>query len=76
MSKKDIPKKTVAVLLIVAIAFSIIGTWVIMSKGPNLIDFVQPTNTAKISLSIEGENPEPISGEGKISMVIEPNKGG
>jgi len=80
MSKQDIPKKTVAVLLIVAITFSIIGTWVIMSKGPAIIDLAQrPGNTARISLKIEGEGTaatESQSSEGKISLIIEPQKGG
>ena len=77
MSKKDISKKTVAVLLIVAVAFSIICTWAIMSKAQDIINIPQEKgSSAKISLTIEDNAPPKIpSGEGKISLIIAP-KGG
>lgn len=80
--KKDISKKTVAVLLIIAIAFSITGTWIVMSKGSAIIDLrdlqEEGRNTARISLTIEDKNnapPElPQEGESRISLVIAPRK--
>jgi hypothetical protein len=73
---KDVSKKTVALLLIIAIAVSAIGTWVMMSKAPEIIDLTpksQGGSTAQISLNIE-DTAIP-SGESQISLTILPNGG-
>lgn len=65
MPKKDISKKTVAILLIIAIAFSVIGTWIVMTRSPDI------TSTAQQQTGFIVENQES-SPESKISLVILP----
>ena len=73
----DISKKTVAAFLVVAIAFSVMGTWVVMSKSPTVVDVSQtglkgsPTAASQVKLTI-GE-PAPVSGQGQVSLIILPN---
>ena len=60
---KDISKKTVAVLLLLAIALSITGTWIALDSGrANQGTYLQ-SGTAKVSLELNGPPNPPASVE-------------
>ena len=54
----DISKKTLAVLLVFAIAISFIGTWVVMSQSPDVVNvgvkknLNHPVDTGRINLNV------------------------
>ena len=58
---EDISKKTLAVLLVVAIAISFLGTWVALSQSPDVVNLGggsgqnivnHPVDTGKVKLAI------------------------
>lgn len=66
---KDISKKTVAVLLLLAIALSITGTWIALDSGSDHGTFLQ-SGTAKISLELNGPPKAPATAEGSAGVGL------
>ncbi|HDQ60105.1 MAG TPA: hypothetical protein ENN30_02830 [Candidatus Woesearchaeota archaeon] len=70
----DISKKTLAVLLIIAIVFSAVATWKALSS-PTTVIFDKGNDKASthVSFGIEGETavPAPVEKKGQVTFKIE-----
>jgi len=70
----DISKKTVAILLVIAIVLSAIATWKMLDKGI-IVKGTNPEGTAQVSIGIingdqqQGENTV-ASATGKVTLEI------
>ncbi len=68
----DISKKTVAILLVVAVVLAVVGTWVILSSGPVVVKAPQKSTTGEVRLTILSSPVQ--STEGKVQLTIVPNE--
>ncbi|MEM4336814.1 MAG: hypothetical protein QXG86_02305 [Candidatus Woesearchaeota archaeon] len=69
----DVSKKTLAVLLLVAIVLSTIATWKILSNEPKVVVLEKKEGSSHVSFNIVGEQKpaEPVVKTGKVSIKIE-----
>jgi len=71
---EDISKKTVAVLLVVAIVISIVGTWVVLNAGPSLGIFgKEKSNSGQIFVGISGKAAPSVQ-TGTVAIGIDKSK--
>ncbi|PIN72997.1 hypothetical protein COV21_00455 [Candidatus Woesearchaeota archaeon CG10_big_fil_rev_8_21_14_0_10_45_5] len=77
-SMAEISKTTVAILLVLTILVSVMGTWTILQSvagaktGPSA-ENAQANTNSKISLTVEKRPGEP-DGQSKISLNVEGNR--
>ena len=72
MTEEDISKKTVAILLLVAIVLSTLGTFAVLNAEPTFSSVDSASGTGQVKL-IVGSLPEKIqssSGKGQIKLII------
>ena len=71
-AKDDISKKTVAILLVVAVILAVVGTWVILSSGPMMVKIPQQRTTGEVRLTIM--SPPVQDTDGKVQITILPSR--
>lgn len=74
MENKDISRQTLVVLVILAVAISLLGTFTVIKEFRDLpADYKQPTQTAqgKVSLTVVSPDAEPNNqATGRVAMNI------
>lgn len=74
MAEGDISKKTVAVLLLLAIALSITGTWVALTMEPAIRVIASDAESGKVSFVVgdlqRGGDLEPVAEGSKVSLKV------
>ena len=70
----DISNKTVALLMIVAIALSVTGTWVALTSTPSIeIEPSSGSEGGRLSFTVDGDTQPilaPSSEEGNVGVII------
>lgn len=76
----SVNKRTVAVLLVVAVVLSVVATWKVLTS-PSQVTYLGPSQGAKVSLSVVDEGsvvsssvPSRVEGSG-VSMEVKQNQG-
>lgn len=64
----DISKGLVATLLVIAVLFSLIATWVSLTVGPLLI-WGQPVSEEKANIKVTIQ-PEPVDSEASLGFIV------
>ena len=72
MVDEDISRKTVAILLVVAVVLAVVGTWVILSSGPVVVNVPRQGTVGEVKLTIL--SPPIQNTEGKVQIQILPSK--
>ena len=74
MAEEDISKKTVAVLLLLAIALSMTGTWIALTMEPTIRLTASDADSGKVSLIVgdlqRGGDLEPVAEDSKVSLKV------
>ena len=65
---KDISKKTIAILLIIAIILSITSMLVAVARQPEVVEVTEDSATAEIRVNVV-EPPKPVEAEIKVNVV-------
>jgi len=75
--ENDLPKSIVVVLVVLAVAISVLGTFTVLNEMKNMrvapIYGEPKSNTGKISLQVE--DPGQWKSSGKISLTVEEQEG-
>ncbi len=71
----DISKKTLAILLLIAIVLSAVATWKSLSSGDTVILTDDSTNEGKahvsLGINVEDTPSEPVEKTGQVALTVE-----
>lgn len=69
----DVSKKTIAVLLVIAVLISVVGTWLVLTQQPTVVyrDGTKEQGQAYLEFEVEGEPPAPVTGEVILGFTVE-----
>ena len=71
----DISKKTLAILLLIAIVLSAVATWKSLSTGPAIVVTDDSTNEGRahvsLGINVEDTPSEPVERTGQVALTVE-----